>query len=168
MPLYYLPLCWQTLCNGQISRPNSPAQCLNGSLFQTLILDLNCPNSPVLGNRLRSSKKASIMNTSDLKHHDRMWRKSSSPVPEKLRRHDLRLRTKGFFFFLFYRSLLSVVSGDTSKTRITWIKCLLFPPFLHSFCLFVWSLYQSSSTQELMNKKKAWRTSFVPTRRFDW
>ena len=85
------------------------------------------------------------------------FRRSSSPVPEKLRRHDLRPRTKGFFFFLVSRSLLPVVSGDTSKTEIIWIKCLLFPPFLHSFCLFIWSFYQSSSTRELMNKKQAWR-----------
>jgi hypothetical protein len=153
MLLYYLPLCWKTLCNGQISRPNGPAECLNESLFQTLILDLNCPNSPVLANRIRSSTNASTMNTSDLKHHDRMWRKSSSPVPEELRRHDLRQRTKEFFFFLFSRSFLSVVSGDTSKTEITRIKSLLFPPFLHSFYLFVWSFYQSSSTG--VNEQKA-------------
>jgi hypothetical protein len=136
MPLYNVPLYWQTLCNGQISRPNGPAECLNESLFQTLILDLDCPNSLVPGNRIWSSKNASTMNTSDLTHHDRIRRKSSSPVPEKLSRHDLRLRTKWFFFLLFSRSFLSVVSEDTSKTELTRFKCLLFPPFLHSFYLF--------------------------------
>jgi len=152
MLVYYLPLCWKTLCNGQISRPNGPAECLNESLFQTLILDLNRPNSPVLRNHIRSSKNVSTMNTSDLTHHDKMWRKSSSPVPEELCRQDLRLRTKGLFF-LFSRSFLSVVSGDTSKTEITWVISLLFPPFLHSFYLFVWSFYQSSSKG--VNEQKA-------------